>query len=58
VAALAAHLAALDAAYATGEARHVMSLANADIAGAARGTLAELATFARGLPAQIAARAA
>jgi len=51
---LAEHLAALDAAYATGEARRVMSLANADVAGAERGTLAELADFARALPAQLA----
>lgn len=52
------HLAALDAAYATGEARRVMSLTNADLPGAERGTLAELANFARGLPAQLAVRAA
>lgn len=59
VAALSLHLAALDAAYATGEARWVMSLANADIPAAERGTLADLAGFAKGLPAQLAgARAA
>lgn len=59
VAALAAHLAALDAAYATGETRRVMSLANTDISAAERGTLADLAGFAKGLPAQLAgARAA
>ena len=51
---LVEHLAALDAAYATGEVRRVMSLANADVPGAERGTLAELAAFARGLPAQLA----
>lgn len=51
---LAEHLAALDAAYATGEARRVMSLTNATIPGAERGALAELADFARGLPAQLA----
>jgi len=50
---LAAHLAALDAAYATGETRRAMSLANADIPGAERGTLADLAAFARALPAQL-----
>ena len=51
VAALADHLAALDAAYATGESRRMMSLANTDLPDAERGTLAELATWARGLPA-------
>lgn len=51
---LAGHLANLDAAYATGEVRRVMSLANDDIPGAERGTLADLAAFARGLPAQLA----
>ncbi len=50
---LADHLAALDVAYATGEARRVMSLANADVPGAERGTLADLAAFARGLPADL-----
>lgn len=50
---LAEHLAALDAAYATGEARRVMSLANAELSGAERGTLAELAGFVRDLPAQL-----
>lgn len=54
VVALSAHLAALDAAYATGEARRVMSLANADIPAAERGTLADLAGFAKGLPGQLA----
>ncbi|TCM86556.1 CRISPR-associated Cse4 family protein [Rhodovulum steppense] len=58
VAALSEHLAALDAAYATGESRHVMSLANAEVPGAERGTLADLAGFAQGLPARIADRAA
>lgn len=51
---LAEHLAALDAAYATGETRRVMSLANIDVPGAERGTLAELASFAQSLPAQLA----
>ncbi|MCB1407572.1 MAG: type I-E CRISPR-associated protein Cas7/Cse4/CasC [Rhodobacteraceae bacterium] len=50
---LVEHLGALDAAYATGEARRVMSLANADVPGAERGTLADLAAFVRGLPAQL-----
>lgn len=53
VAALSDHLAALDAAYATGETRRAMSLANAELPGAERGSLAELAEFARGLPAQL-----
>lgn len=52
VAKLADHLATLDAAYATGEARRVMSLANEDVAGAERGTLSDLAAYVRGLPAQ------
>lgn len=55
---LAEHLTSLDAAYATGETRRVMSLANANVPGAERGTLAELAAFARGLPAQMARPAA
>jgi len=55
---LAEHLAALDAAYATGETRRVMSLANAEIPGAERGTLAELAGFAQVLPKQLAGPAA
>lgn len=50
---LAEHLAALDAAYATGEVRRVMSLANAELPGAERGTLADLAAFARAIPAQL-----
>lgn len=54
VARLADHLAALDAAYATGEERRVMSLANADVPGAGRGTLADLAAFAKELPARLA----
>ena len=53
VAALSSHLAALDAAYATGEARRVMSLANADVPGAERGTLAELAQYVKTLPGRI-----
>lgn len=51
VEALTGHLAALDEAYATGEERRAMSLANeADIPGAGRGTLADLAEWARTLP--------
>ncbi len=50
---LVEHLAALDAAYATGEARRVMSLANADVPGAERGTLADIAAYARVLPARL-----
>lgn len=50
---LAEHLAALDAAYATGETRRVMSLANIDVPGAERCTLAELAGFAQSLPTQL-----
>lgn len=57
VAAMAGHLAALDAAYATGEARRMMSLANSDLPGAERGSLADLAVWARGLPAQLGDRA-
>jgi len=53
VAALADHLAALDAAYATGETRRAMSLANSELPGTERGSLAQLAVFARGLPAQL-----
>ncbi len=58
VAALSEHLAALDAAYATGETRRAMSLANAELPGAASGALPDLAEWARGLPAQLAATAA
>jgi len=58
VAAMAQHLSALDAAYATGETRRVMSLTNADIPQAERGTLAELAAWAQGLPGQLGDRAA
>lgn len=55
---LADHLAALDAAYSTGETRRVMSLTNAAIPGAERGTLADLAAFAKGLPEQLTGPAA
>lgn len=50
VAVLSQQLEALDAAYATGETRRVMTLANRDVPGAERGSLAELAEFARDLP--------
>lgn len=58
VVALSDHLAALDAAYATGEARRLMSLANTDLPNAERGTLVDLAAWARGLPAQFGVPAA
>ena len=49
--ALTNHLAALDEAYATGEERRAMSLANeANIPGAERGSLADLAEWAQTLP--------
>ena len=51
VSALSAHLAALDEAYATGEQRRVMSLVEAEVPGAERSTLAELAHWAKTLPA-------
>ena len=50
VGALSAHLVKLDDAYATGEERHVMSLVNADVPGATRGSLAGLATWVKMLP--------
>lgn len=50
VARLSAHLASLDECYATGENRRVLSLANADVPGAERGTLKELADWAATLP--------
>ena len=50
VEALSAHLAALDEAYATEEARRVMSLAPADVPRAASGSLAALAEWAQSLP--------
>lgn len=49
-AALAEHLAKLDAVYATGEERQFLSLANTEIPGAAPGTLRDLAGWAQGLP--------
>ncbi len=53
VAALTSYLATLDAAYATGEVRRVMSLANAEVPGAERGTLADLAAFVKTLPGEL-----
>lgn len=58
VAALSKHLARLDEAYATGEARRVMTLANTEMPSAERGSLAELAQFARRLPTQLRGTAA
>ena len=49
VAALSAHLTALDEAYATGEERRVMSLADTEVPGATRGTLADHADWAKSL---------
>lgn len=53
VAALCNHLAALDAAYDTGEIRRVMSLANSEVPNAERGSLKDLAQFAKSLPARV-----
>ena len=50
VSALSSYLAALDGAYATGEKRRVMSLVSAEVPGAERGSLAELADWARSQP--------
>lgn len=47
---LVAHLAALDAAYATGEDRRFLALADMAVPGAERGSLTDLAAFARNLP--------
>lgn len=51
--ALAKHLAALDAAYATGEERCILSVRNTPFDGAERGTLKELADWAAALPARL-----
>jgi CRISPR system Cascade subunit CasC len=51
--ALAEHLAALDAAYATGEERRILSVQNTQFDGAERGTLKELADWAAALPARL-----
>ena len=50
---LADHLRALDDAYATGEERRFLSVRNEPLDGAERGTLAELAAWARGLPGRL-----
>ena len=50
VSALCAHLTELDEAYATGEARRVMSLANDGTPNAEPGSIADLANWAKGLP--------
>lgn len=55
---LARHLAALDAAYVTGEARRFLSLVDAEVPAAGRGTLDDLAAFAAALPGQRADAAA
>lgn len=52
-AALTAHLAALDGAYGTGEERRFLSLRDAEVGGAARGTIAELGEWAGALPARM-----
>ena len=54
IARLSDHLGALDAAYATGEERRVLSLSNAEVPGATRGTLKELADWAGALPGRLA----
>ncbi len=55
IAALSGHLRALDDAYATGEERRFMALTNHDLPGAERGSLADLATWAQGLPGRLGA---
>ena len=50
VLALASHLAVLDDVYATGEKRRVMSVVDTEVPCAERGSLAELAGWARNLP--------
>ena len=52
VAALCNHLAAMDQAYDTGETRHVMSLLNREVPSATRGSLRDLAAFAKSLAPQ------
>lgn len=51
--ALVGHLAALDAAYATGEERRILSVRNTPFDSAERGTLKELADWAAALPARL-----
>ena len=50
VSALCSHLAELDAAYATGESRRVMSLSHEETPNAEPGSLADLAEWVKGLP--------
>ena len=50
VSALSSYLGSLDEAYVTGEKRRVMSLVNVEVPGADRGSLADLAAWAEGLP--------
>ncbi|MDA7423056.1 type I-E CRISPR-associated protein Cas7/Cse4/CasC [Tritonibacter multivorans] len=52
VAVLCGHLAAMDQAYETGETRHVMSLSNREVPSATRGSLRDLAAFAKSLAPQ------
>ena len=54
VAALSEHLSDLDAAYRTGETRRFLTLADRDLPTAERGTLSDLAAFARDLSARMA----
>ena len=49
--ALSAYLAELDAIYATGEERRVLSIAKGGVSGAVRGSLSDLASWAQQLPA-------
>ena len=58
VQALSDQLAAFDRCYETGEARHVLSLANTPVPGAAHASLHQLAEWAGGLPAQLVAEPA
>jgi CRISPR system Cascade subunit CasC len=55
---LAGHLADLDAAYATGESRRFLSIVDREGPSAERGSIADLAAFARGLTARIVEAAA
>jgi CRISPR system Cascade subunit CasC len=55
---LAGHLADLDAAYATGESRRFLSIVDREVPSAERGSIADLAAFARGLTARIVEAAA
>ncbi len=50
---LAAHLHKLDAVYATGEQRRILSIADVGFADVQPGSLADLASWARGLPQQL-----